>query len=203
MHRYPQRALYRLALSLLTLFLLAGCASHARQVLFQYQTASPARTKGGDLYLINTADKIRPPAGIWELGSTRNPEGLIVDSLLSGTSPAVMAQDALQLELGQSGYRILSPPAVPPVPARLVEISEASVRLEQTTSLTKVNAACTIKLSLRVIKDGERTRTFHYEAKGSDLAIKDRERLAEAILLDTMQEVMKQAIPDIVGVMEN
>lgn len=179
-----------------------GCASHARQMLFQYQTASPARTSGGELYLFNTADRIRPGSGVWEMGSTRNPEGAILDTLLSGVSPAAMAENALRLELGQSGYRVLSAPSTQAA-ARVVEITEATIRVEQTSSLTKLSAACTIKLSLTVKKDGAQARMFHYEAKGSDLAIKDRERLAEAMLLDTMQEVMKQAIPDIVGVMEN
>jgi hypothetical protein len=53
-----------------------------------------------------------------------------------------------------------------------------------------------------VLKNGTPVRKLHYEAKGSDLSIKDRDRLAETMLRSTMQDVMRQAIPDIVANLE-
>ena len=90
----------------------------------------------------------------------------------------------------------------PDLYSKVVEITEARVVVDQITKVPQVDAVCTISVSLTVMKNGTPVRKLRYEAKGSDLAIKERDRLAETILRNTMQDVMKQAIPDIVANLE-
>jgi hypothetical protein len=76
------------------------------------------------------------------------------------------------------------------------------VNIDQVSKIPQLDAACTVSVSLTVLKNGTPVRKLHYEAKGSDLSIKDRDRLAETMLRSTMQDVMRQAIPDIVANLE-
>jgi len=127
---------------------------------------------------------------------------MMVDTLWSGVSPAGLVQSALQRELGQTGYAVIPAKKAPDLYSKVVEITEARVVVDQITKVPQVDAVCTISVSLTVMKNGTPVRKLHYEAKGSDLAIKNRDQLAETMLRNTMQDLMKQAIPDIVANLE-
>lgn len=45
-------------------------------------------------------------------------------------------------------------------------------------------------------------KKLHYESKESNYAFKDRDLLAGSLLRSTMQEIMNQAVPEIVGILE-
>lgn len=191
-----------LALGLMVLIVLGGCATYTRQVVLRYEPITTSRFGGGDLYLVN-AD-LQPPtaSGVWSFGNTKNAEGVMLDTLWSGVSPAGLVQNALQSELNRTGYQLISVQKAPDLYNKVVEITAATVNVDQVSNISRVNASCTISVALTVMKNGMPVRKLRYEAKGSDLAIKDRDRLAETMLRATMQDVMKQAIPDIVGILE-
>lgn len=191
-----------LALSLMALLILGGCATYTRQVVLRYDPVTTSRFGGGDLYVVNA--ELQPPtaSGAWAIGNTKNAQGVLIDTLWSGVSPAGLVQSALQRELGQTGYQVIPAKKAPDLSNKVVEITEARVNIDQVSKIPQVDAACTVSVSLTVIKNGTPVRKLHYEAKGSDLAIKDRDRLAETMLRTTMQDMMKQAIPDIVGILE-
>jgi hypothetical protein len=191
-----------LAFCLLTLLILGGCATYSRQIVLRYDPITTSRFGGGDLYLIN-AD-LQPPtaSGAWAIGNTKNAEGQIIDTLWSGLSPAGLVENAMHSELGRTGYQVIPAKKIPDLYNKVVEINEATVSIDQVSNISRVNASCTVRISLTVLKNGQPLRKLHYEAKGSDLSIKNRDRLAETMLRNTMQDVMKQAIPDIVGILE-
>ena len=191
-----------LALGLLALLILGGCATYTKQLVMRYDPITTTRFGGGDLYLINA--ELQPPtaSGAWAIGNTKNGDGVMVDTLWSGVSPAGLVQSALQRELGQTGYAVIPAQKAPDLYSKVVEITEARVVVDQITKVPQVDATCTISVSLTVMKNGAPVRKLRYEAKSSDLAIKERDRLAETILRNTMQDVMKQAIPDIVANLE-
>lgn len=191
-----------LALGLMTLLILGGCATYTKQLVMRYDPITTTRFGGGDLYLINA--ELQPPtaSGAWAIGNTKNGDGVMVDTLWSGVSPAGLVQSALQRELGQTGYAVIPAQKAPDLYSKVVEITEARVVVDQITKVPQVDATCTISVSLTVMKNGAPVRKLRYEAKSSDLAIKERDRLAETILRNTMQDVMKQAIPDIVANLE-
>jgi len=191
-----------LALGLMALLFLGGCATYTRQLVLRYDPITTTRFGGGDLYLINA--ELQPPtaSGVWAIGNTKNAEGAMIDTLWSGVSPAGLVQNALQSELNRTGYQVIPAKKAPDLFNKVVEITVATVNVDQVHNISRVNASCTIKISLTVMKNGLPVRKLHYEAKGSDLAIKDRDRLAETMLRTTMQDVMKQAIPDIIGILE-
>jgi len=191
-----------LALGLMALLILGGCATYTKQLVMRYDPITTTRFGGGDLYLINA--ELQPPtaSGAWAIGNTKNGDGVLVDTLWSGVSPAGLVQSALQRELGQTGYAVIPAQKAPDLYSKVVEITEARVVVDQITKVPQVDATCTISVSLTVMKNGTPVRKLRYEAKGSDLAIKDRDRLAETILRNTMQDVMRQAIPDIVANLE-
>ena len=202
MKHFTPRRRNLLALGLMALLVLGGCATYTKQLVMRYDPISTTRFGGGDLYLINA--ELQPPtaSGAWAIGTTKNGEGTMVDTLWSGVSPASLVQSALQRELGQTGYAVIPAKKAPDLYSKVVEITEARVVVDQITKVPQVDAVCTISVSLTVMKNGTPVRKLHYEAKGSDLAIKDRDRLAETMLRNTMQDVMKQAIPDIVSNLE-
>ena len=191
-----------LALGLMALLILGGCATYTKQLVMRYDPITTTRFGGGDLYLINA--ELQPPtaSGAWAIGNTKNGDGVMVDTLWSGVSPAGLVQSALQRELGQTGYAVIPAQKAPDLYSKVVEITEARVVVDQITKVPQVDAVCTISVSLTVMKNGAPVRKLRYEAKSSDLAIKERDRLAETILRNTMQDVMKQAIPDIVANLE-
>jgi len=201
LHFTPHRRTL-LALGLMALLILGGCATYTKQLVMRYDPITTTRFGGGDLYLINA--ELQPPtaSGAWAIGNTKNGDGLMVDTLWSGVSPAGLVQSALQRELGQTGYAVIPAQKAPDLYSKVVEITEARVVVDQITKVPQVDAVCTISVSLTVMKNGAPVRKLRYEAKSSDLAIKERDRLAETILRNTMQDVMRQAIPDIVANLE-
>ena len=202
MKHFTPRRRTLLALGLMALLILGGCATYTKQLVMRYDPITTTRFGGGDLYLINA--ELQPPtaSGAWAIGNTKNGDGVMVDTLWSGVSPAGLVQSALQRELGQTGYAVIPAQKAPDLYSKVVEITEARVVVDQITKVPQVDAVCTISVSLTVMKNGTPVRKLRYEAKSSDLAIKDRDRLAETILRNTMQDVMRQAIPDIVGILE-
>jgi len=202
MKHFTPRRRNLLALGLLALLILGGCATYTKQLVMRYDPITTTRFGGGDLYLINA--ELQPPtaSGAWAIGNTKNGDGVMVDTLWSGVSPASLVQSALQRELGQTGYAVIPAQKAPDLYSKVVEITEARVVVDQITKVPQVDAVCTISVSLTVMKNGAPVRKLRYEAKSSDLAIKDRDRLAETILRNTMQDVMRQAIPDIVANLE-
>ena len=202
MKHFTPRRRNLLALGLMTLLILGGCATYTKQLVMRYDPITTTRFGGGDLYLINA--ELQPPtaSGAWAIGNTKNGDGVMVDTLWSGVSPAGLVQSALQRELGQTGYAVIPAQKAPDLYSKVVEITEARVVVDQITKVPQVDATCTISVSLTVMKNGAPVRKLRYEAKSSDLAIKERDRLAETILRNTMQDVKKQAIPDIVANLE-
>ena len=202
MRHFTSRRRNLLALSLIALLILGGCATYTKQLVMRYDPITTTRFGGGDLYLINA--ELQPPtaSGAWAIGTTKNGDGMMVDTLWSGVSPAGLVQSALQRELGQTGYAVIPAKKAPDLYSKVVEVTEARVVVDQITKVPQVDATCTISVSLTVMKNGTPVRKLHYEAKGSDLAIKNRDQLAETMLRNTMQDLMKQAIPDIVANLE-
>jgi hypothetical protein len=202
MTHFTPRRRNLLALCLLTLLFLGGCATYSRQIVLRYDPISTTRFGGGDLYLVNA--ELQPPtaSGAWAIGTTKIADGRMIDTLWSGVSPAALVQNAMNSELGRTGYQVIPAKMAPDLSNKVVEISEATISVDQISTVPRVDASCTIKIALTVMKNGMPVRKLKYEATGSDLAIKDRDRLAETLLRNTMQDVMKQAIPDIVAILE-
>ena len=202
MIHFPPRRRNLLALCLVALLVLGGCATYTRQIVLRYDPVTTTRFGGGDLYLVN-AD-LQPPtaSGAWAFGNTKNAEGVMLDTLWSGVSPAGLVQSALQRELDRTGYQVIPAQKTPDLSNKMVEITAVTVNVDQVSNISRINATCTISVSFTVTKNDLPVRKLHYEAKGSDLSIKDRDRLAETLLRTTLQDVMKQAIPDIVAILE-
>lgn len=201
LHFTPRRR-NLLALCLTALLFLGGCATYTRQVVLRYDPVSKTHFGGGDLYLVNA--ELQPPtaSGAWVIGTVKNADGMMIDTLWSGVSPAGLVESALHRELSQTGYSVIPVKKAPDLFNKVVEITGATVKVDQVSKIPQVDATCTISVSLTVMKNGLPVRKLRYEASGSNLAIKDRDRLAETMLRTTMQDIMKQAIPDIVSILE-
>lgn len=202
MKHYTPRRRNLLAFGLMALLILGGCTTYTRQIVLRYDPITTTRFGGGDLYVVNP--ELQPPtaSGAWAIGNTKDSRGVMIDTLWSGVSPAGLVQSALQRELGQTGYQVIPAKQAPALSNKVVEITEARVNIDQVSKIPQLDAVCTVSVSLTVMKNGVPVRKLHYEAKGSDLSIKDRDRLAETMLRSTMQDVMRQAIPDIVSNLE-
>jgi len=196
----PLRRLLILCLPML--LIIGACATYTRQVVMRYEPITTKRFAGGELFLVNT--EMQPPSasGAWPLGSVKNRDNRVIDTLWSGASPAALVQTALSRELDRSGYQVIPQRKVPESAAKMVEISEAVIDVEQVSNISRVDGSCTITVAITVSRAGVPGRILRYKATGTDIAIKERDRLVEGMLRSTMQDIMKQAIPDIVAILE-
>ncbi|MGV1098929.1 hypothetical protein ACUUL3_05900 [Thiovibrio sp. JS02] len=189
-----------MVLCLPLLLAIGACATYTRQVVMRYEPVTSKRFAGGELYLVNS--ELQPPSssGAWPIGTVKNRDGNPIDTLWSGVSPAGLVQTALSRELDKSGYQVLPQKNLPAgAEARVVEINEAIIELDQKTNISRVDGSCTISVAITVARPGAPARILRYKANSTDIAVKDRDRLAEEMLRNTMQDLMKQAMPDIVG----
>ncbi|BDV43573.1 lipoprotein [Geotalea uraniireducens] len=203
MTRHP---LGKLAILLCFLALLtnAGCAAYSSQIAMLYDPVTFTKKGSGDLYLVTSAANPATDATAirWVIGSVTNRDGVKIDDLLSTMPPAGMVQDALSQELRRAGYNIISTTTPPQAPGKMLDVVQVQLTLNQLSSLTDVEAKCRLAIGINVWKKGAMVKKLHYESKTTDYAIKDRELLAGSLLRSTMQEVMTQAVPEIVNILE-
>jgi hypothetical protein len=70
--------------------------------------------------------------------------------------------------------------------------------LEEVSSIIKAEGSSRLIFSLELWKNGKKFKKSNYESRTSDFAIKDRDLLLPAILQNSLQDLMKQAVPDLI-----
>ena len=182
-----------------------GCATTTPPVSVLYSPSVGERGGSGDLFLktsmghadISQANKVR-----WVIGSRKHSDGMATGEILSTASAEDIVLEALKRELTASGYRVQLGPTMPPGVHKGLELSLVQVDVVETDAVPRVEATAEIKVSLQVWKNGVKTRKFSYGSRTSDFAITHRARLPRELIEKGLYEVMNQAVPDIVSVLE-
>lgn len=203
MKRHPLGK-FALLLGLLALLTNAGCAAYSSQISPLYEPVTFTRKGSGDLYLLTSATNPAADTSAirWVIGSVTNRDGQKIDDLLSTMPPAGMVQDALSQELRRAGYNIIPVTTAPPAPGKMLDLVQVQLSLDQISTLPNIEAKCRLAVDINVWKKGAMVKKLHYESKESNYAFKDRDLLAGSLLRSTMQEIMNQAVPEIVGILE-
>jgi hypothetical protein len=107
-------------------------------------------------------------------------------------------------ELTSAGYQVRQVKAMPEKPAKVVRISSVKMTLEETLSRFnfKLDAAGAMALTLELWNNGARLQTFDYGASFSDSDVKEGDQLGSLVIRNSIRDVMKQAVPDIVKALE-
>lgn len=195
-----------LCVVILLVLVMAGCATTAdRKVTLLYEPAAHAVGGTGKLYLAREAEPL--PAGAqqavqWVVGSVKDRDGNKTASVVTDTMPADLVLQAFSAELTAAGYAVVQASEVPPQAAKGISLGNVAVSLDAVSSLVKDEAKGAIKVAVEVWRDGQKVTRLSYETVSSDVAVTGRDRLLQDVLGKTMQNLMHEAVPAIIKVLE-
>lgn len=194
------------AIILITLFGLvvlfsAGCAQVAHKVDILYSPLSKYRGGTGSLELVNSDVKggngndssIR-----WALGQIKNSEGVVTGDIISTIRPQDVIVDAFNQELSAAGYKVSSPNKPGNFTEKGIDFTNISIQLDEVPSFTRLESSCAILLKMDLWKSGAIVKRLEYGSKLSDIAVVNRELLSSNLFQKAIQEIMHQALPDII-----
>jgi hypothetical protein len=181
--------------------LIAGCATVDRKVDVLYQPVANGTGGAGDLYL--SASGRQQGIGAkgtvqWIVGTVKNKDGEKTGNVVTGTAPVDQVMDAFKQELSAAGYTVIPVGVLPQNVARGVDIAAVTIELDENYDLIKSDGISRLTVSVDLWKNGQKVRKLEYKSMLSDFAVKDRDLLLPKLLQKSLQEVMKQAIPEIV-----
>ncbi|GAC1451374.1 MAG: hypothetical protein PVSMB11_12440 [Desulfuromonadaceae bacterium] len=180
--------------------LTAGCAQVAHKVDVLYTPLATYRGGNGPLELVvNDKDKSDPSPSIrWVLGQIKNTEGVVTEDIISTIRPHDVLANAFKQELTAAGYQISFSKALDKYTGKGIVFTDISVQLEEVPSLAKLESSCTILLKMDLWKSGAVVKRSEYRSKLSDIAVVDRDQLPGSLFQKAIQEIMYQAVPDII-----
>lgn len=147
--------------------------------------------------------KVRKGAGKWAVVTVKNGSGKKLGMIVTPLASDELLRDALRQELTAAGYTVRRVNTLPKDAGKGISLSRVSIDMEQVTGLLEVEGTCKVNISLDLWRNGARVKKLDYEASYSDFAINDRDQILQASLQQTTQNVMKQAIPDIIETLEH
>jgi hypothetical protein len=191
----------RIAACLLFATLIAGCATYDRKVTLLYQPVVNAGGGSGELYLAASGRRAgtgKTGAVQWVIGKVENSDGEQVGNIVTTVSPNDMILDAFSRELKVAGYKVTQVNTLPADVSKGVVISLIDMSLEEVVSIVKADGQSRLTVTLELWRNGKNFKKLYYETRFSDFAIKDRDLLLPTTLQKTLQELMKQAVPEII-----
>jgi hypothetical protein len=170
-----------------------------------YTPSAEVRGGSGDLYLKITGghpDRNNSGKVLWVIGKRENSEGAVTGEMLSTSSEENMMLDAVRQELTAAGYNVEQGPTIPAGVRKEVDLTSIRVEVNETDGIPKNDADGMVKISMDVRKNGVIVKKLGYEAKVSDFAIINRNLLPRKMIERGLQDVMSQAVPDIISALE-
>jgi len=191
----------KLALPIMVITLLGGCATADLNFKPSYQPVGDSKGPGGQLILASTLKGT--VAGVderiqWILGEVKDTDGKVKGNVTSPTAPSALVRDALQQELLRAGYGVRIDKSLQNGVDHGLVLSASTLHLDETRSLVKYEAECRVGFSVEIWRKGVKTNTLSFESRFSDFAIKDREQLYQDVLQKAFASAFKRAIPAIV-----
>ncbi len=184
------------------LLLLAACAPTDLVLKPTYLPVGDSKGAGGPLVLATVLTAPSKADGAEQLkyvyGEIKDSDGKVIGNVESLTSPAVLVRDALQMELLKAGYMVQLATELPKGVPQGVQLSVASVTMDEVNSLVRMEAQCKVQVTLDLWKNGALVRKLTYGKNVSDFAVRDREKLHRELLQKALGTVMKDAVADLV-----
>lgn len=195
------KSLISAAISSLSMVIFAGCATVPPPVSLLYSPSAVARGGAGILFL--KASNKRQDQGIrFVIGQQMDSNGTLTGEVLSVNSQEDMMLDALKQELTAAGYRVETGTRMLPGVPKGLDLTAVQVTLSETTSIPKMQAEGTVKVSMDVWKNGSVVKKLSYASKVSDSSVINRDLLPGELIEKGLRTVLSQAVPDIVSALE-
>ena len=183
----------------------AGCATTSNPVSILYSPSVEARGGSGTLFLKvsnGSASGSKSDSMRWVIGKQKNADGEVKGEIVSVSSEQDMMLDALKRELTAAGYRVETGSSLPQGVGKGLDLTAIRVAVEEIVGIPKTEATGKVQVSMDVWKNGVVARRLSYESKASDFAAINRERLPRDMIEQGLREVLGQAVPEIISVLE-
>jgi hypothetical protein len=183
-----------------------GCAAVDRKVSLLYQPVVQGSGGSGEIYLSAMAGQsglAGKNAMQWIVGRVKKKDGEKTGDIVLTTAPEDLVLDAFKQELNAAGYKVVPVDALPQEVAKGLAVAGITVELEEVPDMFKAEGISRLAISIELWKNGRMFRKLDYKSMLSDFAIKNRDQLLPTLLQKSLQEVMKQAIPEIVRALES
>ena len=190
----------------LSMIIFAGCATTPPPVAILYAPSVEARGGAGILFL-KVSDKHPAPnredQGVrFVIGKQMDSYGVITGEMLSVNSQEGMMFDAMKQELTAAGYRVESGSTMPRGVTKGLDLTVIQVELDETDSVTKMEAVGRVKVAMDIWKNGVVVKKLSYESKVSDASVINRDLLPREVIEKGLLGVLSQAVPDIISSLE-
>lgn len=183
--------------------LITGCSAVDQNINFLYQPTAFGKGSSGDIYL---SQSVHPtsgrPSAQWVIGKTKNSADNDTGNILTSRSPADIAVDAFTQELKAAGYNVITVDALPAGVAKGIRLESVSIKMEEFDRVYKVDANCSVKISLEPWRNGSAIKRLDYESSYSDSTLLDREMILLKSLQIALQELMARAVREAVVLVE-
>lgn len=192
--------LSRAAILVFLVSILAGCATD-RKITPLYLPSVYVTGGSGVLYLAESG--ALPGTGKagsvhWIIGKVKNSDGDTLGDVVTTIAPADMVLDAFNQELTKAGYKVMRVNTLPAKVAKGVDITGLNLKLVEVSSIMRSEGTSSVTISLDLWKNGKKFKRLDYQTGFSDYAIKDRQLLLPETLQKAMQNLMEQAVPEII-----
>jgi hypothetical protein len=110
--------------------------------------------------------------------------------------------DAFSQELKAAGYNVITVEALPAGVAKGIRLESVAIKMEEFDRLYKVDAKCSVKVSIEPWRNGSAIKRLDYESSYSDSTLLDREMILLKSLQNALQELMARAVREAVVLVE-
>jgi hypothetical protein len=179
---------------------LAGCAGKqvSPTISFMMGTSANASGGSGELFISSTAKT----AGGISIGKLRDSDGNPVGDIVTTSPLDAMMLHSFRNEMKAAGYGVTSGETPPLSAVKAIELGKFELTLDQVKGLTRDEAKCAMGIAVKVFKNGSLVRTLSYEAANSNVAVRDRDDLAQSVFDTSLSSLLRQAVPEIIAILE-
>jgi hypothetical protein len=200
--RFPSSAALLLGV-LLMLATLPGCTTVDQKITLRYAPINSSFGQhSGEIIVarVESAPLVKNSKGEWILGSINNVHGVHQADLLTDRNLGEWITDALLLELKHAGYTATQKPSIPDDAARGIRISDIKAFVNVNKDLVKVDIKQELKFNVNLYLNGVRAKTFAVASRNNQtLAWSASVEENENIMFHSLQDAMKQIIPEIIA----
>ena len=185
---------------------LGGCAAVDQKIGLTYVRPDDSLAKhNGEITVtrVSLQPTVKNNNGEWIIGSLNNISDVHQADLLSDRSPEEWITDALLHELRQIGYTVNYAEMLPATVARGLAITGIHAFLTVNKGAVSADTRQELKFNVEVFLNGNRVKTITVAARDSrTVPLNASKEEKEKIMLQSLQDVMQQIIPDIIALID-
>jgi hypothetical protein len=132
------------------------------------------------------------------VGDITNGEGEKIGNVVTDVAPSDLLENAIVQELKSAGFNVIQERTMPNNVTTGLRLKKTTLKLTEVKSLTRADARCSIKIAVDLWRNGRATNMLEYESVYGDSDVINREELLSRVMLQTLQNLMKRAVPEII-----